>query len=87
MSQPAFDVIGPGRRETPRETRFRLCGPYWVSGMRVWRIFDLHERCKVGEDHMLFEEAAEALRDVVIGKTAFHFQGIPFKRGTGRTKS
>lgn len=81
MSNPAHaDIIGPKRRETPRETRFRLAGPYWVNGMRVWRVFDLHSRQQLGPDHMLFEEAKRALVDIVVGKTQFYFGGIPFKR-------
>lgn len=79
----APDIIGPNRKETPRETRFRLAGPYWVNGMRVWRVFDLHERKQLGEDCMSFEMARKQLRDIVVGKTAFYFQGIPFKRTKG----
>lgn len=77
------DVIGPGRRETPRATRFRLAGPYWVNGMRVWRVFDLHGNRQVGPDHMLFGEAKKELIDLAMGKTSFYFRGVPFKRSEG----
>ena len=83
MSQLHTEIIGPGRQKTPRETRFRLAGPYWVNGMQVWRVFDLHEHKQLGADCMSFREAKQQLRDIVVGKTAFYFQGVPFKRTKG----
>lgn len=77
------EIVGPGNDETPRETLYRLCGPYWINGMRVWRIFNLKTREKLGEDFFLYAEARRALSDIVVGKTAFYFRNIPFRRTNG----
>jgi hypothetical protein len=81
--KPQPEIIGPDRTKTPRETRFRLAGPYWVHGMRVWRLFDLHEHKQIGMDCMSFQDAKRQLYDLAIGKTAFYFGGVPFKRTKG----
>jgi len=80
---PRPEIIGPGRRKTPKSTRWRICGPYWVRGMQVWRLFDLYEHKQLGRDCFTVEEAKKIASEVVIGRTQFFFNGIPFRRSDG----
>jgi len=51
--------------------------------MQVWRLFDLYEHKQLGRDCFTVEEAKKIASEVVIGRTQFFFNGIPFRRSDG----
>jgi hypothetical protein len=78
--QPEEGFIGPHGAKVPRETLYRVCGPYPIRGMNVWRVFDVRTKKKMGPDCFTLDEAKFLAYELSIGRVRFFFQGIPFKR-------